>query len=811
MRARLIVSALMTFALIYLLDMKIGTVPPVGGFLSPFDGFWRNAVSLDLERKTEIDLKSTCDDVTIEYDLNDVPHIFAGNNHDLYFTQGYITAKDRLWQMELQARKASGTLAEVYGNRVIKADMHYRRIGLLYAAEKGLDSAFRDPDTKTMLQAYSDGVNAYIKSLTPASYPIEYKLLGRKPMLWQPIYSVLTLKLIAEQLTGGEPEFIINNGLIKLGLDTLRDLLGQSLTKYPVIPRHTPWNFKPVSIPAAPREYGNNTKNDVTADLKNDGSVIGSNNWVVSGKKTLSGYPILANDPHLALTLPSIWFEVQMKAPGVNVYGVSVPGIPCVLVGYNEHVAWGITNTMADVLDWYKIKFRDSTMGEYQYNNQWEKIQKHIERFKTAEGKVLFDTVLYTHYGPVIYGGTLHRNPVYIGSISSTEGFAMQWVLHYPSNDIKAFYLLNRAHNYEDYRQALAYVACPALNIAFASNDNDISIVCSGRFPIRYRHQGEYLLNGSIAADDWHGWIPASETPSARNPGSGYLCSANQQLTDSAYPYFIGGIYASDARAERINTRLSSVGKIDADSFRLLQMDSYSELAERILPFLLRHLKSSETSLDRRIVNQISKWNYIYSRNSIGATIFNEWWNELYSAIWEGNIGKYNARLPWPDYDRTVILLKSDSGSHWLASGRPPGSSISGLVTDAFLKAINILIRKNGNFGESWCWGNSRVCSISHISGIPSFGIKNFSADGAPNTINALAGQAGPSWRMVVELGPDMKGYGIMPGGQSGNPGSIFYDNQFPSWRDGKLKELLFLHSKAQISNQIITVVILKK
>lgn len=797
--------------LFWLLDTKFASLPPLGKMLSPATGFWQNAEPKKTGGSEVIKTEGVISGIAIDYDRTGVPHIFSDNEHDLYFAQGYVTARDRLWQMEMETRTASGRLSEIFGEASLKSDLLHRRTGLLYSAQLAMDTVCKDPDTKKMLEAYSEGVNAYIKTLTPATYPLEYKLFDRQPMEWRPINALLILKLMGKLLTAGESEFLMANGIKKFGKDTLTDLMQPSTGNYPVIPTNTHWDFSPLPMPGV-LENGNGGSKISPGHPKEDDNIIGSNSWVVNGTKTRSGYPILANDPHLQLSLPSIWYQLQMDGPGVNVCGVSVPGIPAVIIGYNEHISWGITNTKADVVDWYHIKFRDSTRQEYWYNDKWNKTSRHIEQFRCADGKLVIDTVLYTHQGPVVYDGLSHKNKVYAEKITPDEGFAMSWALHHISNDLKGYYLLNRAKDYQDYRRALTHISCPAQNITFACNDKDIALVCDGKFPYRYKDQGKFILNGSLTADDWHGWIPMNEVPAVHNPSDGYLCAANQVLTDSTYPYYIGSAYASDQRARRINERLSIMQDITVDSFRLLQMDDFSELAAEVLPALLLHLKESGIQIDARILEQLGNWDFHYSAHSIAATIFNTWWDDLHTTIWMNNTDDYSMQLPIPDFDRTAELVKKDTNSYWIDDVNTPArETLNDIVARSFTQAINSLSRKFGDMGQSWSWANSRSVMINYILPIPSFGMASNGSGGAPNTINALTSGFGPSWRMVVDMGPHVKGYGIMPGGESGNPGSFFYDNQLSTWRDGQLNELRFYTVRDAHDKDILSSIILKK
>ncbi|MBN9386354.1 MAG: penicillin acylase family protein [Chitinophagaceae bacterium] len=769
------------FALIWLLNSRMGIIPPLGKIFSPATGFWQNAERRKGAEPAIFRQENIAADIVVRYDLNRVPHIFAGNDHDLYFAQGYVTAKDRLWEMEMSVRKASGTLAEIYGNQALGSDIFYRRIGLRYEAGKTFDSLSSDPIVKGMLEAYSEGVNAYIKTLRTAEFPVEYKIFDCRPAQWQPYYALIILKLMGEQLTGGESEFSEANAYRQMKPEALKELEQRSDDPYPVIPRNTPWDFKPLPLPTPPGGNPRNGRDSGSLHRTDDGSIVGSNGWVVDGKRARSGYPILANDPHMGLSFPSLWYQVQLNSSGVNVYGVSIPGIPCVIIGYNKNAAWGLTNTKADVSDWYHIKFKDISRNEYWYSGQWNKTTRRVETLHSRDGRLISDTIFYTRQGPVIYDGIMHRNRVYGGYMGPADGFALNWVLLYTSNDLKAFYLLNRADNYADYRKAVGYLSCPAQNVLFACADGDIAVVASGRFPIRYKGQGVSILDGSLRQDEWHGWIPTDEVPAIKNPGSGYIASANQKLTDSTYPYFIGGTFASGQRAYRLNTRLSSMSGIDVDSFRLLQMDSYSELARQVLPTMLARLDRSGVTVDARIRAALGTWDFRYSSKSVAATVFDAWWNGLMATSNIKNISS------------------------------PQKETLDDLVATTFSAAIDKLIRQNGNLSPLWGWGSARHLGIGHISGIPAFGVMNFQAGGAPNTVDALTDRFGPSWRMIVELGPQVKGYGILPGGESGNPGSFFYDNSFAAWQSGKLEKLVFLNTRDERSDQVTSTITFKK
>ena len=259
---------------------------------------------------------------------------------------------------------------------------------------------------------------------------------------------------------------------------------------------------------------------------------IGSNNWAISGAKSATGYPILANDPHLNLTFPSIWYQVQLSSPTVNVNGASLPGAPCIIIGYNQKISWGVTNVDADVLDWYQVKFKDDTREEYWYNNKWNKVIKRIEVIKILGAKDETDTVRYTHHGPVVYESAVQKPKNSERSVP--VGDALRWIAHDESNDILAFYRLNRAKDYAGYREALTHYTAPAQNFIYAGNDQNVAITPNGKFPLKYKDQGKFIMDGSDTANDWHGWIPYSQKPDSQKSAPG-ICKLGQPVINRPY------------------------------------------------------------------------------------------------------------------------------------------------------------------------------------------------------------------------------------------------------------------------------------
>lgn len=797
---------LLFLGLVVVLNRPWGTIPALGKLLTPFHGYFQQIEGTVGRGNVTLDFTDLQGEVEVFYDSLAVPHIFAQNDADLYFAQGFVVAQDRLWQMEFYTLAASGRLSEIVGPTAISLDQYHRRIGMAETAERIVSwIKSSDPKSWEILEAYAAGVNAYISTLNDRSIPLEYKILGYRPERWTPYKSILMLMNMRLDLSRGSDDFRMSQILHAYGKEITSNLFPDYPSiESPIIPVGTSWDFDPLPRPEQPERITVTETDDgppiVGLAVPSPQPEIGSNNWVVSGSRTESGLPLLANDPHLSLTLPSIWYQIQLHTPEVNVYGVCLPGTPAVIIGFNQDIAWGVTNMAPDVMDFYEIQFKDESKSEYWYDESWHQVRIRVDTLKVKGEPDLLDTVYSTHHGPVVYHqeakGNFEGIPV---------GHAMRWGANeFDGSDLLTFHLLNRAQNYDDYREALSHFLSPAQNFIFASNENDIALIPNGRVPLKWTDQGKFLLDGRLPSHDWQGWIPVEHRPLAKNPDQGFLSSANQFPTDPTYPYYLGWSFTHSSRAIRINERLAEMTQATASDMNDLLNDNYNWDAARILPLLLAELEGEEELLHSAEFEVLKDWDLENDAESIAATIFETWVPILQAKIWEDDFpDKLNVRFP--SLDRTFDLLVNEPNAIWYDDKRSEDQieTRSDVVRESFKTAVESLRARYGEgMSDAWKWANVKNTTVAHL--VPNFTMFSRSGiwnGGGPRIVNATSSGHGPSWRMVVELDRDWPtAHGIYPGGQSGNPGSPYYDNMIDRWAEGKLYTLYFLKDRPSVS-----------
>lgn len=797
---KFVIALALTVLLIFTLGLNHpygSALPPIGNFFNPFSGIWQNASNHEAEPE-ELVLSGLKEPVKIIFDERLVPHIFAANNEDVFYAQGYIMAKFRLWQLDISARAAGGRLSEIMGERTLERDLQQRRKGMMWAAEKAWQAWQQSPEEKAWVEAYTQGINDYISQLSPAEYPMEFKLLNYAPEPWTPLKTSLFFKNMAEMLCARNEDLGASNTLAAVGQEMFDFLFPEHNPKQsPIIPSSKTWDFTPIAV--TPDTISNREMLSQTTyphkGLPQPPPFIGSNNWAVSGSKTADGHPILSNDPHLSLTLPSIWFEIQLSTPEFNAYGVALPGVPGIAIGFNEEIAWGETNVGQDVLDWYQILWANDERTEYLLDDEKQEVVMRTEKIDVlGRSEPVLEQVKYTVWGPVVYES----------DDSPYQDLAMRWVAHdadmeSPMHELSTFVNLMRAKNYEDYSKALTSFDTPPQNFVFASKAGDIALKVNGKFPLKRKEQGRFIQDGSSSAQAWQGFIPKDQVPEIRNPERGFVSSANQRSTDETYPYYyLGGF--DDYRGRLINRLLGNMEKIRVEDMMAMQNNNYSIKAEEGVPALLGQL--DQTGLDemeRKMLTDISSWDFRFEEESKAAFLFTSWLNAAYTLTFDEIMTlASDQEVTYPETWRFLQLIYEEPYHEIFdLQESPEPENARDIITRAFVETAADL--KDKYLEETYSWGEFKGTEIPHLGFIPGMGSGYLSVGGYADAINAIKGTHGPSWRMIVKLGPEVEAWGVFPGGQSGHPGSPYYDNAVEKWRKGEYYKLHFFKSPDQI------------
>lgn len=782
--AKFLISLSVTLALIYFLDnrwmINNQAIPPFGKILDPFHGFWANIESSSAEQSEELDLPGLKDRVTIVYDSLLIPHIFATSEADLFYAQGYVTAQHRLWQMEFMTHAAAGRVSEfIQSDAAFDYDRKQRRLGLGYGAEKALETMMQDEKSNMSITSYTAGVNDYIKTLSYRDYPLEYKLLHYAPEPWTPIKVGYMLKNLSQTLNLREVDVEMTNALKLLGRDMVELIYAENDRPAgdPIVDNTGNWNFKPVTLDSIPLTLPAEYIAQPEATDKTRG--IGSNNWAVHGSRTATGAPLLCNDPHLTLTLPSIWFVVHLNAPGLNSMGATFPGVPLVVLGWNDSLAWGCTNAERDLADWYKIRFRDKNNTEYYSDGQWKKSTRRIETFNVRGKGVMYDTVTYTHHGPVVFDETFHGD-------NDRSHYAFRWIAHDGSNELGAIYRYNHARNHDEFMNALAYWQAPAQNFVFASVEGDIAMHVQGKFPVRRRHEGKFVLDGTTTQTEWQAFIPQEQNIFYKNPARGFVSSANQFPVDTTYPYYVHGQGYEGFRNRRINEVLSQLTKATHLDMMTLQNDEYNLLAAESLPLMLSMLDTASLERDpSRIADTLRNWGFINSRESIAASYYEAWWRHFVTLLFD------EFQSPTLDFDipgdQSIVRIIKTHPAFVLYDrlATPKKESLADLVNASFDMAIEEIKTWENEKHRRVQWSAYKDTQINHYLRLNPFSV-HADVGGSRLSVNAISKTTGPSWRYIVSLEkPALKIWAVYPGGQSGNPGSRFYTNLIPYWAQG--------------------------
>ena len=805
----------MLAALLFAGFSSIGPLPPLGPLLDPANGVWSTAASAVLAPVDNARLPGLSARVEVVFDDRGVPHIFAATEDDAYRALGFVVARDRLFQMEAQTRAASGRLTEWAGPRALELDRRSRALGLVWGAERKYAAYDRSSPGFRAIGAYADGVNAWITQMRPRDLPVEYRLLNASPIAWEPIHSLFFFSRMALTLGFNDASF--------------RRLHAESLVGKPAADALFPVN-SPIQLPIQPNGLrtarfdtspipppgkGNpgawavlNARETLAQELgvrhrSESGDAIGSNSWAVSPRRTASGHALLAGDPHLDLSLPSVWYEMHISVPGkLDVAGAGFPGVPGVVIGFNRDVAWTFTNTGSDVDDYYAETVDDTTHpSRYMVDGKWRDIERRVESYRGTDGAALkTDTLYFTHRGPM--------------TRRLGEWLSMRWTAYDNSHETDVFMRLGHARNAQEWLTAMEDYVAPTQNGLVADRSGSIAIRSSGRYPARPGDgRGDVIRRGSSSANDWTGSIPLSAYPYSINPAQGYLASANQQPVDPLLnQHYMGSNWYSPWRAMRITQLLQEDSSLTPDKMRRYQTDPGSARADVFVPaFLVAAARADSggraNAQIREAASLLTEWNRRYEKTNRRAVLFEAAMDELSRRTWDELLGDTTAgesarKRSLPESQILAVLLQSPR-SVWWDDRRTPAVEDRDAVLAASLGAALVTVTRSHGTSDSegWRWSKIRTANINHLLQIPAFSKLGIPVQGGPSTLSPSDGDGtqGASWRMVVELGPEVRAWSIYPGGQSGAPSSPRYADRLTKWSSGQLDRVLFPKTAADI------------
>lgn len=750
-----------------------------------------------------------------------IPHIYTDNADDLLFAQGYVEAQDRLWQMEYNRRIGHGTLSEMFGAAAIKQDRFLRTIGLARAARA--DVAAMSDTEKRPLQAFANGVSAFIATHGD-NLPVEFTILGIKPAPWDPVDTVAWGKVMAYDLGGNYDAELLRASLIeKLGAAKAQALMPPypatgpftippeakqyaSVIASPEGAKQSPSNLEiassPSSLLAKTPTVSIGTPNlseiaalDASLGLRGEG--VGSNDWVIDGSKSATGKPLLANDPHLGIQMPSIWYEVGLHcvplsdACPYNVVGYTFPGVPGVIIGHNDRIAWGVTNVDPDVQDLFIEEINPQNPNQYKFNGKWEDMQIVDEPIKVHD--VVSETlhVQVTRHGPIM-------TPVLPGV---TQPLALQWTaLRERSHLFASVLQIDRAQNWDEFRSALRQWDAPSQNFVYADVDGNIGYQMPGNVPIRAKGDGSVPAPGT-GDYEWTGYIPFDQLPFVYNPPTHFVATANQAVVPPTYKYLITGDWSAPYRKQRIDDLLKAKDKLSVDDFKAIQGDVYSIPDAQLQKYIVALTPSG--FLQQGAMTQVKAWDGRFTTDTIGGTIVEVTYQRLLKNLFADKMGAnlFTTYQGADDYARQVViaLLAQPTSDWWGSAGR------DAVLQKSFAEAVDYLGNQFGDAPGDWHWGRLHTATFEHPLGSVQplnllFNAGPVAAPGGVFTVFATsfdgtdpyAASTISSMRQIIDLSNLSNSLQINTTGQSGQPLNKHYSDMILLWRDTQYAPMYF-------------------
>ncbi len=749
-----------------------------------------------------------------------VPHLYARSLADVLCAQGYVHAQERLFQMELNRRVAHGRLSEIFGEVAFETDRLLRTVGIPQSAAAALAQA--GTDLRALLDAYSTGVNAFIRE---GRMPLELQLLRVKPEPWRPIDTLGWGQMMAWALSVNWDSELVNAALVsRVGAERAARLMGEYPRDNPlVVPGHE-WQ---ALLARVLEEFRAAESWLPIAGLRGM-----SNNWVVDGTKSSTGKPLLANDPHLAPQLPSIWFENHLICDEFEVTGVSLPGAPGVVIGHNAEIAWGFTAAVPDTQDLYIEEFDSNDPTRYRFRGEWERATVRREEIRVrGEKQPRSVEVVVTRHGPVI--NKLSR----VSDSPRVPALALKWVGHEFNNILRANIGLNRARNWDEFRAALADFTAPAMNVVYADRAGNIGYHMAGRVPIRARGFGLLPVPGAGGEYEWTGYIPHEELPHSYNPAQHYLASANNRLVGPEYPHFLTAETMNGYRARRICELLTAKDQLTADDFARMHVDQYCAPARPYCALVTRLsseiLRRGELAPVRDAaefaLRALSAWDGDLHKDSVAGALY-----ELLQyfamrrlfAPWLGEWTDHYLGVGFHPLLNPVILARLDRTQlvafaildgderEWFKDGSGRPCDRVAIFAGALIDSIRYLQTSIGPDPSKWKWGAIHPIAFNHPLGAQKpldrvFNRGPFPYGGDTNTVWQAAfvpklpikaeGGFTASWRQIIDCGDWDSSRGVHAPGQSGHPASPHYDDMVQMWLDGDYHPILWSRARVEL------------
>ena len=735
--------------------------------------------------KGEMTLKGLSAEVTVYRDERGMPHIYANDEHDLYYAVGYVMAQERLWQMDLIRRATTGRLSEIFGKDYVQTDLFLRSLDMTAKSKIVLEN--EDTVIIACMQAYKDGVNKYIQD-AGKKLPPEFKILSYKPDPWTlgdmaNIIGYMGWDLASENLYSD----IFNYRLVqKFGIEKANQLIPDwKAVKSVVFP-----DFR----------LDEKTIKDAETFIKSMDKLqalglstfSGSNNWAVSGKRTETGKPVLSNDMHLGFGSPGIWIQMHQIVPGkLNVTGVIVPGQPLVVAGHNERIAWGMTNLMVDDIDLFAEKINPADSNQYFFNGQWKnmKIRKEIIKIKGGKQEILY--LRYTHRGPVI---------------SRFEGvhdavLSMRWSGFDKSDEIKAVYKLNRASDWNEFRSAISSFRSISQNFVYADVDGNIGLNTGGGIAIR-KGNGTIIRDGETDEFDWKGYVPFEQLPTSFNPAIGYVSSANNKTVIDDYPYYISAEFELPYRINRIRQMLNEKEIFTIKDFMRMINDQHSDYAALLTPFILKiGDKSNEFSPEEKFAfRSLNGWDYDMNKNLTAPSVFEFFRFSFAKNLLGDELGDLYKQIDVTVRDYYIYRILKDGPDEWVDDiNTPQKETLDDIILKSFKDCVKDIISQYGSDTIQWKWGDIHKIILEHPLGsvklldrIFGFNSKEYRIGGSNHTVSPYSYKTGfkvnegASQRHIFNTANWDESLTVIPTGISGVPASEFYLSQTETYLNGK-------------------------